>query len=521
MYKVLLVDDEYIDLEGMRTLIPWKDLGMEVVSAVTSATEALRIMGTMPIDLLVTDIQMPSMTGLELIERSVELQPRMKAIIISGYDNFQYAKKAISVKAAGYILKPVDDQEIIATLSEVKQKLDSEAKEDDVIRESLPYLRSELLKQWLDGTVGFDKVWQILHQYGMNVKQQSLTIGLTEVDDVEWKLNHFDDNERRAILDSVHSFISDYMQEHGLGMHCRMEAGRTALIMVKYNESMRLSLKSCIGRIADVFPVSVTIGIGSTVTQPDEVHSAYLNAQAALRSKMFQGKGKVISLHEVKSRSLQSSDSLESILDNIFNAMANYDLVGIDDCLQRLFGIAKQLDKSITVYNFFLHIISRLNQYMQKLNEDLYELLGWNFQHLDILYRFETMDDIESWLRRRFFELSELLHNKKARKNWKLIEEVCRYMENHIDGNLSLRMVAEAFGFTPNYLGYLFKEEIGESFSDYMISKRLEMACTLLTDPKLKIYEIADRIGYKNLTHFSKIFKDRFGVSPIDYRKRR
>ena len=123
-------------------------------------------------------------------------------------------------------------------------------------------------------------------------------------------------------------------------------------------------------------------------------------------------------------------------------------------------------------------------------------------------------------IRRRFFELSELLYIKRTRQNRKLIGEIIDYAEERIEQKVTLKEVAARFDFTPNYLGHLFKEETGQNFSDFLIERRMKRVCELLLNPTLKIYEIADRVGYKNIIYFNRQFKQSTGMTPGEYRKK-
>ncbi|MNI70387.1 HTH-type transcriptional regulator YesS [compost metagenome] len=177
------------------------------------------------------------------------------------------------------------------------------------------------------------------------------------------------------------------------------------------------------------------------------------------------------------------------------------------------------METKLEIYQLILHIVSQLDAYLHTINEDFYMLLGLDRKQLSILYHLETTQDMKSWLRRRMFELSERLQRKRQGKKRKLVEEIEAYIEEHLEHNVMLRDAANHFSFSPNHLGQIFFEETGIYFSDYVSLRRLERAKQLLGDPKLKVYEAANKAGYKNLSHFSKQFKDHYGVSPGDYRR--
>jgi two-component system response regulator YesN len=127
--------------------------------------------------------------------------------------------------------------------------------------------------------------------------------------------------------------------------------------------------------------------------------------------------------------------------------------------------------------------------------------------------------DMNSWLRRKLFELSERLYIKNQKQNRKIIDAIREYIDLQLTSKITLKQVAGHFSFSPNYLGQLFKEETGEHFSNYLIRVRIKRACELLLNPLLKVYEIADQLGYKNILYFHRQFKQLTGVTPGDYRK--
>lgn len=138
MYRVLLADDEMLDLEGMRTFIPWNEMDMEVAGAVNSGFAACEVLDREKIDILVTDIRMPNMSGLELAKRALEKQERLRVIFVSGHQDFNYVKQAMSLNAHGYVLKPMDDKELIDALAKASRDLEQDKRKAE-LEASLPY----------------------------------------------------------------------------------------------------------------------------------------------------------------------------------------------------------------------------------------------------------------------------------------------------------------------------------------------------------------------------------------------
>ncbi|MDG0811351.1 helix-turn-helix domain-containing protein [Cohnella rhizosphaerae] len=252
----------------------------------------------------------------------------------------------------------------------------------------------------------------------------------------------------------------------------------------------------------------------------DQLHDSYGQAQAALSIKWIVGKNRLIKDASQWRPKERIAPNLEEIVDRMLKAMLEYDLTAIDDCLLQLFDGDHPLSQKHEIYDLIIRITSKLHADLRQLNEHLYEILNWDAHQPLILFQFETVHDILSWLRRRFFELSELLYLKRQRQKRKLIDDITAYVKDRLEQKITLNEVAAHFNFTPNYLGQLFKAETNSLFSDFLNDLRMKRVCELLQEPTKKVYEIAEQVGYKNIIYFNRQFKQHMGMSPGEYRKK-
>ncbi|NIK77855.1 two-component system response regulator YesN [Paenibacillus castaneae] len=521
MYKVLLVDDEELELIGIQKLIPWGELDMEVASACNDAFTALDYLQNHKVDVLVSDIKMPIMSGLELASKALRFSPDLKIVFVSGYEDFQYAKQAISMNASGYVLKPDHDNELTAALSGVRDSLKQEQGQfqlEQSLQQSMVYLKNELLGRCLEGAGDQGTVLALIEQFGLGRYTGSLCVAVAEVDDMNWRIASYSEEERKCLSEKIFNTLFQKCHEAGINKYCKLYPQRLAIVLDDQDELKLLEdMITCIG---ESYPLTLTIGLGGYVGKLDQLQLSYNQACKALSAKMFQGKGKIICFSPARESVHENAFNIDSTVDTLFAAMSNYELVQIVDCMEELFLHVKNIDSQAAIHNYSLYIISKLDVYLTALNENLFSILRRDRHVIEMLFKFETIDDIHSWLRKIIFEISELFHNKKLRKNIKLIREIESYIVERLHKNITLKEVANAFSFSPNYLGYLFKEETDENFSDYITRKRMDIAKNLLKDTSLKVYEVADRIGCGSLAHFSKLFKDNTGMTPGDYRKR-
>lgn len=523
-HRVLLVDDEVFDLEWLKKAVPWGELGLQLAGTAHSGFEALKLMDSLSIAILISDIRMPIMTGLEMAKLAKERRPDLKIIFISGYEDFQYAKRAIALSASGYVLKPINLDEVVKLLKETVRSIAADTHlqhKSETLDRTLPLLRAAFVHEWLEGGRRDKESQMLLESYGFHAMKGSYNIAVIELDDLDWKLNRFPKGEQEAIIREAQKSLADWVNE--ASCHLYVHQQRMTLLFEAYEEKRALELlQLLVDRTRDKGIFTITIGIGLTpVHAVEDLPDLYKQAKELLEYKMFVGKNRTIRSEDIKTKVIQTASNTEEKLDQLLTCMLNYDLVGIDDHVMELFDYVQHAETKVSVYNFTLHLISQLDKQFVRVGESLYDILAWDYKNLDVLFQFETMDDILSWLRRRLFEIAELMMLKMQKGNHKLVQDIQSYTSSHLQEKLTLKSLSTRFGFTPNYLGHLFKDETGENYTDYLMRRRMEKASELLSDPMLKIYEVSDAVGYKNIIYFNRHFKEFYGITPTEFRRKR
>lgn len=521
--NVLLVDDEAVDLEWMRRRVTGNEIPypIHVSGTANSGFSALKMLEQERIDIILSDIRMPIMSGMEFARRAREINPDVKIVFISGHEDFGYAKKAIELNASGYLLKPVEDLELYAMLANLCESVEREREEHRSISAAWSLVNEELLLRWLNDPAP-SKVGTHIMEILSPLLRFGTTAALIEIDDLEWKASEMGEAEKHHHINQLAGFIRYDVEENMLGTFFRSQQTKFLILSSVPEPEFPSLLEKLISSVRNSFPFTVTVGMGKSAREEDQLRESYRQAQAALSIKWLLGKDRLISWDIVEWAPGEHFPvpSVEEILDRMLLAIMDYDLVAIDDCLGEIFNVRMPINQKKEVYDLILRMTTKLHADLRQRGEDLYELLKWDSYQPVILFQFETVHDITSWLRKRFFELSELLYAKNQRQKRKLIQEIMTYVDHNIEKKITLKEVAAFFDFTPNYLGYVFKEETGTNFSDYLNVQRTRRICELLSDPMLKIYEIAERMGYKNIIYFNRQFKQTMNMTPGEYRKR-
>jgi len=522
MYKVVLADDELVDLEYLERRLPWEEMELEIAGRAASGFAALKLIEEQPVDILISDIKMPIMSGLELAGKAKAIRPELKVIFISGHEDFAYAQQAVKLNAYGYVLKPIDDGDLVQLLNAVKDAIRKERQHErdrHLLSRTLPLVESELAAQWLEGKL--DELPEGAAG-GLPPDGTVCAVAIAEVDDVELKLNELSAEERERELQAVFGQLGSFIHARLATRPVPVSSNRICFVLREPGRPETASaIRQALEHVKSHTPLTITVGLGGETAELNALPASYRQAEQALAYKMFVGKNRLITPDRIAVKVERNAADLDIKLQAMFDCILRYDLVGIDDVLQDVIAFVRSLETKVTVYHFTIHVIAKLDALFREQDENIFEILDWEFRALDVVFRFETIDDLHSWLRRRLFELSERLLIRRGRVSRKVIDEVKNYVDSHLDRKVTLRDAADVFAFSPNYLGHLFKEETGETFSDYLIRRRMEKACEYLLDPRKKIYEITALIGYKNILYFNRQFKDHYGITPSEYRKQR
>lgn len=522
MLKVLLVDDDSIVLEGLKQLVPWSELGMELIGTAFDGFSAIEIVDKEKPEMIIADIAMPVMSGLEFARRAKELIPDVFIVFLSGHEDFNYAKQAIQMNARDYLLKPVNYKELRLQLKEYGKIISERMKIKNKIKSSAKFLNNEFMRQWLYGEMQADSVETFLQERKLLTDDFSLCVAIIEIDDIELKFSEYDHEESEKVLTYAKKMIIDWLDVTHKELYCKIDNDHIALISINENQNLTIGLEELIEYVTKKISLSITIGLGLEVQRWKQAGNSFYQAKKALSFKMFNGKGKVIQYSNAEIKKDKNNEKyLKELLEHLFAAVKDYRMDELHKRLDSLFIFLEEIHDKMTVYNTTLYLVSKLDDFLNTLNEDLFRLLNLNRQSLNIIYKFETTYDVEMWISNIMKAVAEQINLKSQSRKSLIIDNVEKYITLHLEENVTLKEVAENFAISPNYLGFIFKEETGENFSDYMGQMRIKKVGALLKDPSLKIYEVADRLGYKNMTYFNMKFKEYFSVSPREYRKKR
>lgn len=530
MYKILLVDDEAGVREGIRRRIAWEEHGFDCVGDCENGFEALEAAERLMPDVVLTDINMPFMDGLELTRRLAERCPHAKVIILTGYDDFDYAQQAVKLKVMDFILKPITSSELTAVLQKVRGELDAEKlrREDlDLLKrqlhESLPLLKERFLERLASADIGQREAEERLAYFGLPLAGPEFLVFAADVD--RFAESHAE-TDHELLRFAVYNIMQEIAgQEAGAAVFRTREEKIVCILSGEGGDPLldrAQQLAEEIRRAVESYlRFTVTLGIGRPEAGLKGIRPSGRSALAALDYRFMLGGNRVISIMDMEGRR-ESGEALPSAWEKEL-------LVGVktgtrEEVRKAITNIVSHLKTSnLPISQCYLRIQKILISLMHALDElggDA-EPFGERANPLTDIYAFKTLEEIEGWLHdtclRAIGRIAEA-RNDLAESQIGRAEAYIK--ENYQQQELTLKTICQEVHMSSSYFSALFKQQTGRTFVEYLTATRLEKAKELLKFTDLKTYEIAARTGYADPHYFSVLFKKTTGETPSEYRQK-
>lgn len=519
--KILLVDDEPKVLRGLRTIIDRAGENWEVIGESRNGAEALDSISANCPDVVITDIKMPCMDGLELVERVRERLPELKFIILSGYPDFKYAQKAIRLETVDYILKPPDYKDILKSIKKVElQKLEKSVKKEEEeelkrIREAaIQPMRDKCFHEMIYRMDFYSTVKDKIGTDDYNIFSSTFALFVVKPDGFSSFL--FDTSEdklrrlglfRESLQGSVYGRSGCITDFYDATYCCFFNVGKGD---VNYLKSIAGEIQR---ELSQKLGESITIGISRAYNSPDKIHKAYKECLSILRNKVFYEKGSIIYLDELKTDSSSEGYPLEYERKYI-------EALRFADHDKAVEILKKIIDRIVSISNqdpmAFKSLILDFTVAVARSLADAGMPKGI-FNKLNSL---DNIDDVKAFLIDYTGTIANYFDSRNIPGCRKIITEIKLYIHNNYFVDISLRQIANEFFMNESYLSDLFKKETGISFTSYLTRERMEKAKELLKQIDLKIYDISEMVGYNNSRYFNSVFKKYAGMTPFEYRER-
>lgn len=482
-YKVMFVDDEYMILEGLKMIVDWSTLGFEVVQTAKSATEALAYLEHHEIDLLITDINMPEMSGIDLVKQAQQKTKDFFTIILSGYQEFDFVKKGMQLGVKNYLVKPVDKEELKRSVLEIHSELEKRQQEKD----QKEFYRETGLILWLNDELNDGEFQGLLKQFSSGIHPPYtplLFCGKKELLEV----------------------ITDHFLSKGQQMTVYGRFNEDQLILIYSGARQQLLLQ--IRTLEQQFSGSqLQIIVGETIEEWETLYKSYEKIKQIQSLQAFYPD---LLPHEriIKVDTVNKEGELPFLSFN--KALMIGDIKTICQELDKIFDqlLAAQSDPEQVKYISFL-LFTDIYRQTSALSSEDYEAVIAEIRKGNTIVELRCLFD-------------SILEKTKEQTNQKRYSETVQHaidiINNEYTDEISLKSVAEALHLSVVYLGQLFKKETDLSFNQYLNLARIKKSQHLLLHTQQTINEVSEAIGYNNTNYFSKMFKKLNGITPKEFR---
>ncbi len=535
MYSVMLVDDEKLTLDYLKITIPQQDSDWQITVLCSDGIEALEWLSHHQSDLIITDIKMPEMTGLELSRKVKELYPNQKMIILSGYDDFKFAQQAIQYGVRDYLLKPISLKDLKKALSEMKRLLEKEKIESQAYAHLLnmsengrKQLALRFVKAVIDRTEPEIKsLYPLVHRMKISLLEGAARLLVFDLDMdllLDSGLPIQDISLYQYMIYQMVLEISEN-QKDPIWTVLDRYSHTVVLLSADTTDASLQKCKDIYHIVSDALHSQMKLSLSSAVSEPFtdifEADKAYAQCVSILNAKVFLRPGTFYSVVDYTPEIRQKSASLHQAVSSLWVAVSDHNAVNQELALSSILTFMPRYARP-EILRFGLHWILGI---FTKWDEGISEHKKVCEQAILKLTEAYTDNTRESVLR-LFLSMARLLSIPKNSDAGSIDENfLITQAQNYILANyaqpLSLTLIADELGITPNYLSSLFHREMGESYIKYLTRVRIDHAIRLMREnPQMKIYDIVEKVGYVSVKHFSYVFRQTKGMSPSEYQSR-
>jgi len=533
MLKVVIVDDEMLVRVGLKSTIHWEENGFIIVGEAANGEEALSVCQDVLPDIILTDIKMPYMNGLEFHKKLSEYLPSAKIIVLSCYDDFEFVKEALKLGAVDYILKPTMSPKYLldvmhniklrinnerAAISEVTKLKDEVLKSKEILKEEL--LRDIIFNEIYTGIEIEDKFVTL----SIKISKQNLHIILIRMDKVHYNDNSYVDQNNKLLHTAFQNILREILKDYTFIEFVRkndeyiiISSFQTLVSRGKIIEEIHALCSKIRSTASKYLNVSVSLGISGTHIGYENITKAYKEAEIAVEKRFYDGHGII------------------SIFTSINKCEDNTDMLS----LVNQFPLHKAIEEdNLGLFKHYLTSILELLRYcsINKIKQACVQLIFFMFEecrYIDTqlskivdkydpynqIYQFDTLHNIKEYITKIAEEMIDAC--RCVKESVSITNRAILYIKTHYHEDLSLTKVTNELNISKNYFCQLFKSEIGQSFISYLTHYRIEKAKELVVTTNLKYFEIAVKVGIPDFRHFSRTFRKVAGFLPSEYRKSR
>lgn len=545
MLKIFLAEDEVVVRETIKRMIPWEKLGFELVGEAADGEMALPLLIRQQPDLLITDIKMPFMDGLTLARLAKKEIPGLKVVILSGYDDFNYAKQAIGIGVEDYLLKPITKNALIERLSEIRSRYEHEKTQKEYYekfqREMQAYEKNssrDFFEALVGGSMDMMEVYKRAEKLGLDIVAEAYNVLIFTMncdEDFSGQRDEYSSWEAESL-----ELLENFFAGHSSAMLFRSNIFSYGVLLKGQRETIEENTRACVDEIRKILSRQDGrrewfLAVGQSVDRLSQIQKSYHTASRAFSQRYLYDEN-ILYYDEMETMEhpggqAETEDNayLQKVDVNALNPailqkfLSNGLQEGTENFVKDYFyAIGQEPMESLVFRNYvILNVRFSVISFIKGLGCDTNEMESADTEEV-LAESGKNMESAIAYAKKMISQAIEIRDQNSGNKNRSILKTAVDFIDSHyMDEEISLNTVANVANVSSNHFSALFSQNMGQTFIEYLTTLRMNKAKELLRCTGMRSSEIAGEIGYKDAHYFSYLFKKTQGMTPSDYRKAR
>jgi two-component system response regulator YesN len=545
MLKIFLAEDEVVVRETIKRMIPWEELGFELVGEAADGEMALPLLLRQQPDLLITDIKMPFMDGLTLARLAKKEIPGLKVVILSGYDDFNYAKRAIGIGVEDYLLKPITKNALIERLSEIRSRYEHEKTQKEYYekfqREMQAYEKNssrDFFEALVGGSMDMMEVYKRAEKLGLDIVAEAYNVLIFTMncdEDFSGQRDEYSSWEAESL-----ELLENFFAGHSSAMLFRSNIFSYGVLLKGQRETIEENTRACVDEIRKILSRQDGrrewfLAVGQSVERLSQIQKSYHTASRAFSQRYLYDEN-ILYYDEMETMEhpggqAETEDNayLQKVDVNALNPaiLQKFLSNGLQEETENFvkdyfYAIGQEPMESLVFRNYvILNVRFSVISFIKGLGCDTNEMESADTEEV-LAESGKNMESAIAYAKKMISQAIEIRDQNSGNKNRSILKTAVDFIDSHyMDEEISLNTVANVANVSSNYFSALFSQNMGQTFIEYLTTLRMNKAKELLRCTGMRSSEIAGEIGYKDAHYFSYLFKKTQGMTPSDYRKAR
>ena len=545
MLKIFLAEDEVVVRETIKRMIPWEELGFELVGEAADGEMALPLLIRQQPDLLITDIKMLFMDGLTLARLAKKEIPGLKVVILSGYDDFNYAKQAIGIGVEDYLLKPITKNALIERLSEIRSRYEHEKTQKEYYekfqREMQAYEKNssrDFFEALVDGSMDMMEVYKRAEKLGLDIVAEAYNVLIFTMncdEDFSGQRDEYSSWEAESL-----ELLENFFAGHSSAMLFRSNIFSYGVLLKGQRETIEENTRACVDEIRKILSRQDGrrewfLAVGQSVERLSQIQKSYHTASRAFSQRYLYDEN-ILYYDEMETMEhpggqAETEDNayLQKVDVNALNPaiLQKFLSNGLQEETENFvkdyfYAIGQEPMESLVFRNYvILNVRFSVISFIKGLGCDTNEMESADTEEV-LAESGKNMESAIAYAKKMISQAIEIRDQNSGNKNRSILKTAVDFIDSHyMDEEISLNTVANVANVSSNHFSALFSQNMGQTFIEYLTTLRMNKAKELLRCTGMRSSEIAGEIGYKDAHYFSYLFKKTQGMTPSDYRKAR